>query len=147
LSLIRNRLKNPHNIEKKTIITNGNGYGRLATMGDKIVMNLPNTLQQPYAVANSIVGNNSVLIRYAMSNAQTIPKFVINISIELNMLLDLILLFDLSVISSAINTNAKLPKVIKIQLHNNAFLRGMNFYINMHATDAKSSATSVAIDK
>ncbi len=88
MSLIRNKLKNPHKIEKKTIITNGKGYGRLATIGDEIVMNLPNTLQQPYAVANSIVGNNSVLIRYAMSNAQTIPKFVINISIELNMLLD-----------------------------------------------------------
>jgi hypothetical protein len=49
--------------------------------------------------------------------------------------------------SSAINTIAKLPKAIKMQQHDNALLRGINFYINKHAIDANSSATSVAIDR
>ena len=58
------------------MITMGYGCAIFAIIGDIIVINLPIMLQKPYAVPRNIVGNISVLSKYAKSNVLVIPKLL-----------------------------------------------------------------------
>ena len=56
--MISPRLKNPDTPANKANATKGIGWGSLATMGEKIDIDLPKILQTPYAVASKTVGKS-----------------------------------------------------------------------------------------
>ena len=75
----RKELRLPLSNANKSKMTSGQGWGSTATTGAPIVTSLPKILQHPYAVASMTVGNNYALIKYATSNAETMPRLVMSI--------------------------------------------------------------------
>lgn len=120
-------------VAKPAKIISGQGAGHFATMGAKIVMKRPRTLQQPYAVASRMVGKNYGLIRYATSNAHTTPKFVINTNKVVN---------SPESGPAVINIIEKDPTAINPTKNVNAFLSVAKLVIKTHKIHPTNSATS-----